>query len=71
MIGSNELFLDVYLNTLKYASFENMVLIFLDRSKCRANYNMKSSMPMEVKQMQNTTHVHDTREDPTWALDCN
>ena len=31
---------------LKYAIFENYFFVFLDRYKCRANHDMKSSIPL-------------------------
>ena len=38
---------------------KNMILIFLDRSKCRAYSDMLSRIPMEFKKMQNKIFMLD------------
>ena len=42
--------------------------IFFDRSKCRAHYGMKSSIPMEYGVQKDAKQNFGTCEDPIWAV---
>ena len=37
---------------------KNVILIFLDRSKCRAHSDMLSSIPLKFKMMQDKMFIH-------------